>query len=50
MNINQAKAFAVRHPDTMIMATHQSTEYDPEKDFEGISNLISVQEGKTYII
>lgn len=50
MNINQAKDFAARHPDTVIMATHQSTGYDPEKDFEGIDNLISVQEGKTYII
>lgn len=50
MTVTQAKAFAEKHPDTVIMATHQSTEYDPEKDFEGYENLVSVQEGTTYII
>lgn len=49
MTVENALNFAREYPDTKIIATHQSVDYDPAADLEG-SGIISACEGKTYTI
>ncbi len=49
MNIENAIDLAKKYPDTKIIATHQSTDYDPKDDLKS-TDIISAEELKTYTI
>lgn len=50
MTVDKAKELAEKYPEATILATHQSADYDPEEAFADTENILSVKEGKTYMI
>lgn len=49
MNIDDAVRLSKQFPETKIIATHQSPDYNPESDLAG-TGIISADEGTTYTV
>ena len=49
MTVEDAIRLSKQYPETKIIATHQSADYNPKDDLEG-TGIISAEEGKTYTI
>ncbi len=43
MTVDEAKRFAEKYPEKLIIATHQSTDYDPEEDLKEYKNILALK-------
>ena len=48
MTVDEAKKLSLEYPDKLIIATHQSVDYDPKEELKDYKNIISAQENETY--